>query len=89
MPRALPAMYNDRMSKAEILAQLPRLKAEERSQVFERLCELQEEDILHGIGPTEEEKIILDEALARFQHDGNPGTPWRQALRGIRGGSPS
>jgi hypothetical protein len=44
------------VSNAEILAQLPKLKAEERAQVYQRLCELQEQDLLHGIGPTEEEK---------------------------------
>ena len=53
------------MSKAEILAELPNLKAEERRQVFQRLCELQEDDLLHGVGPTEEEKNMLDEALTR------------------------
>ena len=50
------------MSSAEILAELPKLKAEERKQVFQRLCELQEADLLHGVGPTEEEKKLLDEA---------------------------
>jgi hypothetical protein len=44
------------MSKAEILAELPRLKAEDRTQVFKRLCELQEADLIKGVGPTEEEK---------------------------------
>lgn len=77
------------MSKAEILAELPNLNAEERTQVFERLCELQENDLLQGVGPTAEEKKILDEALAEFQRDGNPGTPWRQTLRRIRSASPS
>jgi hypothetical protein len=71
------------MSKAEILAELPNLKAEERTQVFQRLCELQEDDLLHGVGPTAEEKKLLDEALAEFQRDGNPGTPWREVLRRI------
>jgi hypothetical protein len=77
------------MNKAEILAELPKLKAEERTQVFQRLCELQEDDILRGVGPTAQEKKILDEALAEFQRDGNPGTPWRQTLRRIRWASPS
>ena len=77
------------MSKTEILAELPRLKAEDRTQVFERLCELQEQDLLHGVGPTEQEKRILDEALAEFQSDGNPGTPWREALRRIRAVRPA
>jgi len=77
------------MSKAEILAELPLLKAEERSQVFQRLCELQEEDLRHGIGPSPKEKQILDQALADFQRDGNPGTPWRETLRRIRASRPS
>jgi hypothetical protein len=45
------------MSSAGILAELPKLKAEERTQVCERLCELQERDLLDGLGPTAEEKI--------------------------------
>jgi hypothetical protein len=69
------------MTKAEILAELPKLKAEEREQVFQRLCELQEDDLLHGIGPTAGEKKLLDEALAEFQRDGDPGTPWREVLQ--------
>ena len=72
------------MSKTEILAELPNLKAEERTQVFERLCELQEQDLLHGLGPTEEEKKLLDQALLEFEHDRNPGRPWREVLRELR-----
>ena len=63
------------MSKAEILAELPKLKADERTQVFERLCELQERDLLHGLGPTAEEKKLLDEALAEFERDGQCAQP--------------
>ena len=72
------------MGKAEILAALPKLKAEERRQVFQHLCELQEQDLLQGDGPTEEEKKALDQALVEFERDGDAGTPWRQALRQIR-----
>jgi hypothetical protein len=72
------------MSKAEILAELPKLKAEERKQVFERLCELQEEDLLHGVGPTPDEKRLLEAALADFQRDGDVGTPWRDVIARIR-----
>jgi hypothetical protein len=74
------------MSKAEILAELPHLKAEERSQVFEKLCELQEEDLLRGVGPTAEERKLLDQALAEYEKDCDPGIPWRDALRRIRSG---
>ena len=71
------------MSQAEILAELPDLKAEERRVVFERLCELQDDDLVHGIGPTAEEKRLLDEEWAQFKRDGNPGTPWREVLRRV------
>ncbi len=72
------------MSKAEILAELPKLKAEERTQVFERLCELQERDLLEGLGPTAEEKKLLDQALAEFGRDGQRGEPWREVLQRLR-----
>lgn len=72
------------MSKAEILAQLPNLNSEDRTQVFERLCELQENDLLHGAGPTAAERKLLDEALAQFERDGDPGRPWRDVLQSIR-----
>ncbi len=69
------------MSKAEILAELPKLKPDERSQVFQKLCELQEDDILRGHAPNPTDKKLLDDALAEFEHDGNPGTPWRDVLK--------
>jgi hypothetical protein len=75
------------MSNAEILAELPKLKAEERAQVFERLCQLQEQDLLQGIGPTDEEKKLLDDALREFEQDRDPGTPWREVLRQVRSSS--
>jgi len=76
------------MSKAEILAALPNLKAEDRTQVFQRLSELQEDDLLRGVGPSAREKLLLDEALAEFERDGNLGTPWRETLRRIRAARP-
>ncbi len=72
------------MSKAEILAELPKLKAEERTQVFERLCELQERDLLAGHGPTPREKKLLDQALAEFERDGQYGEPWRKVLQRLQ-----
>ena len=77
------------MSKAEILAELPKLKADERTQVFERLCELQERDLLHGLGPTAEEKKLLDEALAEFERDGQRGEPWRDVSDRLQVSRPS
>ncbi len=71
------------MSKAEILAELPKLKPEERRQVYQRLCELQEQDLLSGVGPGPEEKKILDEAMAAFARDGDVGRPWREVIQSI------
>jgi hypothetical protein len=76
------------MSKAEILAELPKLKAAERAQVFERLCELQERDLLQGHGPTPEEKRLLDQALAEFERDGQRGEPWRDVLHRLQSSRP-
>lgn len=75
------------MSKVEILAELPKFSAEEGKQIFERLCELREDDLLQGVGPSPAEMKVLDAALADFHRDGNPGTPWREALRRIRSSS--
>ena len=76
------------MSKAEILAELPKLKTAERAQVFERLCELQERDLLQGHGPIPEEKRLLDQALAEFERDGQRGEPWRDVLHRLQSSRP-
>ena len=72
------------MSNAEILAQLSKLKAEERRQIYQRLCELQEQDLLNGTGPSEEEKKLLDAAPAEYEKDKDRGRPWREVLRDLR-----
>lgn len=69
------------MSTAEILAQLPKLSAADRRQVYERLCELQEQDLLRGTGPSAEERRLLDDALAAYEKDGDRGRPWREVLQ--------
>ena len=77
------------MSKAEILAELPKLKAEERRQIYQRLCELQEQDLLTGSEPSEEEKRLLDSALAEYEKDHDRGRPWREVLADLRTGKGS
>jgi len=72
------------MNKSEILAELPRLNPADREEVLERLCELQDFDLIHGAGPTEEEKKLLDDALSEFERDGDAGKPWRDVLRELR-----
>jgi len=72
------------MSKAEILAELPKLTASERSQLFARLAELHEVDLISGDEPSPGERQALDAALAEFERDRNPGEPWRDVLHQIR-----
>lgn len=72
------------MSKAEILEQLPKLTPVDRSQLFARLAELHEADLISSETPTADERKILDEALAEFERDRNPGEPWRDVLHRIR-----
>ncbi|HXS68646.1 MAG TPA: hypothetical protein VN761_07355 [Candidatus Polarisedimenticolia bacterium] len=72
------------MSKAEILEELPKLSPSERSQLFARLAELHEADLVGGDEPAPAEKQALDEALEAFVQDRNPGQPWREAFRELR-----
>jgi hypothetical protein len=72
------------MSKTQILEELPRLTVRDRSQLFARLAELHEADLLHGSAPTPAERQALDEAFAEFEKARNPGEPWREVFREIR-----
>lgn len=76
-----PGKYVNRVSKLEIIAELPNLSAEDRSLLLEQLIQLQEQDVVRGIAPSEREQHILDQALAEFERDGHPGRPWREVLQ--------
>ena len=71
------------MSKAQILEELPKLTAGDRSQLFARLAELHEADLLVG-PPDTEERAALDEAFAELERDASPGEPWRKVISEIR-----
>jgi hypothetical protein len=72
------------MSTAQILAELPKLTVSDRSELFARLAELHEADLLDGGAPTPAERQALDEAFAEFERDPNSGEPWRDVFRQIR-----
>lgn len=63
------------MGKAEILAELPKLSPQERSEILDCLWRLEEED---RTGPTENEKKILDQALADYEANPAAGAPWEE-----------
>ena len=53
--------------------------------IYQRLCELQEQDLLKGTAPSEVEKKLLDAALAEYEKDRDRGRPWREVLVDVRG----
>ena len=57
------------MSLTEILAEIPKLSFAERQELVRRAIEVEDQDL------TAEEKAILDERLADFRKNPNPGTP--------------
>jgi hypothetical protein len=72
------------MSTAQILEELPKLTAGDRSRLFARLAEMQEADLLEGGAPTPAERQALDEAFAELERDPSVGEPWRDVFRQIR-----
>lgn len=75
------------MSKTEILAELPKLKPDDRREILDRIWELDEQDLLQGSGPTPEEKTLLDRELEDYRLDPNAGSPWEDVESRI--GKPS
>jgi Putative addiction module component len=73
------------MSKAEILAALPRLYRSERQEIRRRLTELDgdgwlvEEELL-----TEAEKVLLEARLASYEKDPDAGSSWEEVEARIR-----
>ena len=68
------------MTANDILEALPNLSAAERAQIFQRLCQLLDEDLVRGFGPTPDEMRMLSAALAEHARDGDAGDPWRACL---------
>jgi putative addiction module component (TIGR02574 family) len=61
------------VSKAEIIAQLPKLSPQERSEILEQLWRTEE-----AAGPTQHEKALLDEAQAGYDANPKAGAPWAE-----------
>lgn len=59
------------VSKAEIIAQLPKLSSAERGEILEQLWRIEE-----AAGPTQREKALLDEAQADYDANPQTGAPW-------------
>jgi putative addiction module component (TIGR02574 family) len=71
------------MSKMEILAELPKLELAERREIFDRICEIEERDLITG-GVTDEEKKLLDRELAEYRQNPEAGSSWNEVEVRIR-----
>lgn len=76
------------MSKAEILQELPRLNPEDRREIFELICDIQERDLLSGGQPTAEEKALLDREWEAFRANPQAGSTWSEVEARLRKPSP-
>lgn len=65
------------MSKSEILAELPKLNLEDRRDIFDRLCEMEERDVLIGTS-TPQEKDLLNREWDEYQQNPEAGSTWEE-----------
>ena len=72
------------MSKTQIMEELPRLGLADRREIWERLCELEERDLLQGAEPTLEEKALLDRELEEFRASPEGGSEWLEVRARLR-----
>ena len=61
------------MSKAEILNELPKLNADDRREILERICDLED------VGLTSNEKAFLDQRLAECRENPSAWVTWEDA----------
>lgn len=67
----------------EILAELPKLDLADRREIFDRICEMEERDLLNGVA-TPEEKALLDRELEEYQRNPEAGSTWNDVEKRIR-----
>ena len=72
------------MSKAEIISELPKLGLAERREIFERICELEDQDLLNGDQPAPEEKALLDRELEEYRQNPDAGSTWPEVEARLR-----
>ena len=67
----------------EILAELPKLELADRREIFDRICEIEERDLIVG-GATDEEKALLDRELEEYRQNPEAGSSWNEVEARIR-----
>lgn len=71
------------MSKADILAELPKLTADDRGEILDQLWSLEEQEALRR-GPSAQEQALLDVELADYAANPNAGSPWAEVQARLR-----
>ena len=72
------------MSKAEILLELTKLELADHREIFERICDMEERDLLNGSLPTAEEKALLDRELEAYRQNPEAGSTWAEVKARLR-----
>ncbi len=72
------------MSKAEILHELPKLGLHERREIFERIGELEDQELLKGGEPTAADKALLDCELEEYRRNPESGSTWPEVESRLR-----
>jgi putative addiction module component (TIGR02574 family) len=67
----------------EILAELPNLELADRREIFDRICEMEERDLLAG-GATDEEKALLDREMEEYRRNPEAGSSWNEVEARLR-----
>lgn len=67
----------------EILAELPKLDVADRREIFDRLCDMEERDLLNGVA-TPQEKALLDRELEEYRRNPDSGSTWAEVEARIR-----
>ena len=72
------------MSKAEILQELPKLGLRERREIFERIGELEDQELIKGGEPTAAEKALLDQELEDYRRNPEASSTWPEVESRLR-----
>jgi putative addiction module component (TIGR02574 family) len=73
------------MSKNEIIAELPRLSAEDRAEVQAKLDELAADAWQDRSELSDADKQVLDQALANYEKSPDAGSSWEQVKARVQG----
>jgi len=73
------------MSKAEILAELPKLAPEDRAEIQAKIEELAGDGWLEADDPlSDEEKALLEARLAEYEKNPDAGSSWEEVEARLR-----